>query len=79
MNWFREDQSDIISLDEDEDAKTEYTMKEIDDWLNRVRTFRGEEASDKLLEQWIENTRVNDIQIIGEMIDANPATYMPYA
>ncbi len=51
MNWFREDQSDMISLDDDEDAKTEYIIKEVDDWLNRVRTFRGEEAFDELLEQ----------------------------
>ncbi len=32
MNWFKKDQSDIISFDnDDEDAKTEYTIKEIND------------------------------------------------
>ncbi len=81
MNWYREDQSDMISL-ENEDIKTEYTMKEVDDQLSRVRTFRGEEASDELVKQQIETTRearVNDIQIVEEMIDVNPATYMLYA
>ncbi len=83
MNWYREDQSDVISL-KDEDIKTEYIMEEVDDWLSRVWTFRGEEASDELLEQWIEITweiRVSDIQIVKETIDMNPATYMymPYA
>ncbi len=81
MNWYRENQSDVISL-EDEDTKTEYTMEEVDDWLNRVREFRGKEVLDKLLEQWIETTqeaKVNDIQIIEEIINVNPATYMPYA
>ena len=65
MNWFKKDQSDIISFDnDDEDAKTEYTIKEINDQLNRVQTFRGEEASDELLEQQIKITqdaRVNNI------------------
>ena len=52
MNWFRKDQSDIISLDDnEEDAKTEYTIEEVDDWLNRVWTFRGEKVSNKLLGQ----------------------------
>ena len=81
MNWYREDQSDVISL-ENEDTKTEYTMGEVDDWLNRVRTFREEEVPDELLKQWIETTqeaRVNDRQIVEKMIDVNPATYMPYA
>jgi len=36
MNWFREDQSEVISLDDDEDAKIEYIMEEVDDWLNRM-------------------------------------------
>jgi len=30
MNWFREDQSKVISLDDDEDAKMDYTMEEVD-------------------------------------------------
>ncbi len=71
----------MISL-EDEDAKTEYIMEEVNDWLNRVWTFRGEEALDELLEQWIETTheaRVNDIQTIEKIIDTNLAIYMPYA
>ncbi len=51
MNWFRKNQSDIISLDDDKDAKTEYIMKEVDNWLNRVRTFREEEIPDELLKQ----------------------------
>ncbi len=49
MNWYKKDQSDVISL-EDEDTKTEYTMKEVDDWLNRMWTFKGEKVSDELLE-----------------------------
>jgi len=36
INWFKEDQSDIISLDDNEDAKIEYIMEEVDDWLNRI-------------------------------------------
>ena len=52
MNWFRKDQSDIISFDNnDDDTKIEYTIEEVDDWLSRVRTFREKEASDELLEQ----------------------------
>jgi len=46
-----------------------------------VRTFRREEASDEQLEQWIEvthKTRVNNIQVIEETIDVNPAIYIPY-
>ncbi len=81
MNWFRENQSDVISLDNNEDAKIEYIMEEVDDQLNRVRTFRREEASDEQLEQWIEvthKTRVNNIQVIEETIDVNPAIYIPY-
>jgi len=31
MNWFRENQSDVISLDNNEDAKIEYIMEEVDD------------------------------------------------
>ncbi len=57
-------------------------MEEVDDWLNRVRTFRGEETLDELLEQWIatmKEARVNNIQIIRETINVNPATYIPYA
>ncbi len=57
-------------------------MEEVDNQLNRMQAFRGEEASDELLEQQIETTqeaRVNDIQIIEETIDVSPATYMPYA
>ncbi len=82
MNWFKKDQLEVISLNDDEDAKIKYTMKEVDDWLNRVRTFREEEASNELLEKWIEtthDTKVNDIQIIEKTIDTNSATYMPYA
>ncbi len=52
MNWFRKDQSDVISLnDNDENVKIKYIMKKVNDWLNRVRTFREEEVSDKLLKQ----------------------------
>ncbi len=82
MNWFREDQSEVISLYNDENANTEYIMEEVDDWLNRVWTFRGKEAPDELLEQWIEiihDARINDIQIIEKMIDVNPAAYMSHA
>jgi len=71
----------VISL-EDKNTKTEYIMEEVDDWLNRVRTFRGEETLDELLEQWIatmKEARVNNIQIIRETINVNPATYIPYA
>ena len=49
MNWFRKDQLDIINLDDDKEAKIEYIMKEVNDWLNRMRTFREEETSDELL------------------------------
>ncbi len=56
VNWFREDQLEIISLDGDEDAKTKYIMEEVDDWLNRVQIFRGKEALNELLEQWIKTT-----------------------
>jgi len=36
MNWFREDQSEVISFDDDENTKTEYTIEDVDDWLNRM-------------------------------------------
>ncbi len=58
-----------------------YIIKEVNDWLNRIWTFREEEVSDELLKQWIKTThdvRVNDIQVINKMLDINPASYMPY-
>ena len=72
----------MISLGNNEKAKAEYIIEETDDWLNKMRTFRGEEASSELLKKWIEAThdiRVNDTQILGETFDANPASYILYA
>ncbi len=40
----------MISLDDNKDVKTEYIMKEVDNWLKRVQTFREKKALDKLLE-----------------------------
>ena len=79
MNQFRKDQSDIISLkNNNEEAKTEYIIEEVDDWLNRMRTFRRKKVLNELLEQQIKSTyktRINDIKIIDKILDANPATY----
>ncbi len=36
INWFKEDQLDIISLDNDK-AKIEYIMEKVDDWLKKYK------------------------------------------
>ena len=41
----------MISLENDKNAKIEYTMKKVEDWLDRVWTFKREEALDELLKQ----------------------------
>ncbi len=57
----------MISInDEDEDAKIEYMIEEVNDWLNRVKTSKKKKILKELLKSWIEV--INDIRIYNKLL-----------
>ncbi len=57
----------MISInDEDEDAKIEYMIEEVNDWLNRVKTSKKKKILKELLKSWIEV--IHDIRIYNKLL-----------